>query len=214
MGWRNGLRVRCRSAIVEVHLRTVLVGCWCEHLLGFLLPRSPIERQFHRFKSPNSSRILYPIPKIQLYLPDTDHPHQKDDENDENNTASDTTSDVEELGLLGATFTSEAAAASAGRLSSGVLQAHSFVIAVAHADIRALCARSIVPWLALALEVACFWYQEAISVRVAVHLSVARFARVGAVRFAGLIETVGKLRHQRAAIIKSKRKYAKSTRQA
>lgn len=83
-------------------------------------------------------------------------------------------------------FAGEAAAASAGRLAARVLQADTLVVAVTEAHVRAVSAGAVVPGLALALEIARFRYEQAIRVRVAVHLLAARLARIRAVRLARL----------------------------
>jgi len=89
----------------------------------------------------------------------------------------------------------EATAASAGWLAARVLQADTLVVAIAETHVRAHSSGAVVSGFALALEVTSFRYEQAVRVRITVHLLAARLARIRAVCLARL-PTEGRLLHR------------------
>lgn len=153
---RDAFSVRRRRAVIEVHLRPVLIRSRRQHLLRLLSARSPR----------------------------ADHPYQQHDEYDQNDRRGDPAGDVCEFRFLSAMTPREATDAAARRLAAKILHAMPFVFAVTVANVGAYLPSSVVAWFAFAFEIAGFRYQQAVGVRIAVHFGAVHFARVRALGFA------------------------------
>lgn len=154
---RYGLGVR-RGAVVEVHLRPVLVGGLRHQLLGLL----------------------------DALRPGAYHPHEQRDDDQEYDGGRDAAGDVRELGLVLAVRPDERPDAPARRLPAQVLDARALVLAIVVAHVAARLAGAVEPGPALALEVRRLRYQQAVRVHVAVFARRVRLARVPALGLAGL----------------------------
>lgn len=123
-----------------------------------------------------------------------DHPDQQHNDDDENDDAGDAAGNVRKLGPLQAPWPGKRAGAPARRRSLQVLDARAAVITVVVADVQAVGAVAAEARLALALKVRRFRHQDAVRVRVAVHLALFdRFARVGALAAAGRADGLGRV---------------------
>lgn len=154
---RYGLGVRC-GAVVEVHLRPVLVGGLRHQLLGLL----------------------------DALRPGAYHPHEQRDDDQEYDGGRDAAGDVRELGLVLAVWPDERPDAAARRLPAQVLDARTLVLAIVVAHVAAHLTGAVEPGPALALEVRRLRYQQAVRVYVAVFARRVRLARVPALGLAGL----------------------------
>lgn len=154
---RYGLGVR-RGAVVEVHLRPVLVGGLRHQLLGLL----------------------------DALRPGAYHPHEQRDDDQEYDGGRDAAGDVRELGLVLAVRPDERPYAPARWLPAQVLDARALVLAIVVAHVAAHLTGAVEPGPALALEVRRLRYQQAVRVYVAVFARRVRLARVPALGLAGL----------------------------
>ena len=163
----DALRVRSRSAVVEVDLGSVLLGRCAQDLL-----RRPL----------GSGRA------------NADHPDEQDKEDQEDDSSGDATGDVSKLGLLFALLAGERACALAVRVAVLVLQADTFVAAEIKAVVAAISVRSRagIASLALTRVAVRLLDEEAVGVSVAEsHFTLTDPTPVGAFLAVGSALTLG-----------------------
>lgn len=127
----DGLCIRRRCPVIEVNLRSVLVGRMLQNLLRLLLSRRSEIKKYALIQEKTIKQSISDKNENWInHWPCANHPDKKNNEYYENDATSDASCYISELRLLGTMASCEGTDAATRRLSFHVLHADAFVLTI------------------------------------------------------------------------------------